>query len=68
MAWRSARWMVTGTTRSADEASIMTEGVVRPASGVAYVPDPRADELDASTARLFDAICEQFDPQGVLAA
>jgi glycolate oxidase FAD binding subunit len=46
----------------------LTEGVVRPASGVAYVPEPRADELDASTARLFEAICEQFDPQGALAA
>jgi glycolate oxidase FAD binding subunit len=46
----------------------LAEGVVRPGSGVAYVPEPRADEMDASSARLFDAIREQFDPQGVLAA
>jgi hypothetical protein len=46
----------------------LAEGVVRPGSGVAYVPEPQADVLDASTARLFDAIREQFDPQGVLAA
>ena len=46
----------------------LAEAVVRPASGVAYVPEPTADERDASTARLFDAIRAQLDPQGVLAA
>ena len=46
----------------------VAEAVVRPASGVAYVPEPTADERDASTALLFDAIRAQLDPQGVLAA
>ena len=46
----------------------LDEAVVRPAPGVAYVPEPTADELDASTSRLFDAIRAQLDPQGVLAA
>ena len=47
----------------------LPEAVVRPASGVAYVPEPTADELpNASTSRLLDAIRAQLDPQGVLAA
>jgi glycolate oxidase FAD binding subunit len=46
----------------------LAEAVVRPASGVAYVPEPTASEPNASTSRLFDAIRAQFDPQGVLAA
>ena len=46
----------------------LAEAVVRPASGVAYVPEPTADEPNASTSRLFDAIRAQLDPQGVLAA
>ena len=46
----------------------LPEAVVRPASGVAYVPEPTADEPNASTSRLFDAIRAQLDPQGVLAA
>jgi len=46
----------------------LAEAVVRPASGVAYVPEPETDELDASTSRLLAAIREQLDPQGVLAA
>ncbi len=44
------------------------EAVVRPASGVAYVPEPTAREPSASTSRLVDAIRAQLDPQGVLAA
>ena len=44
----------------------LDEAVVRPASGVAYVPEPSADEPNASTSRLFDAIRAQLDPQGVL--
>jgi FAD/FMN-containing dehydrogenase len=46
----------------------LTEAVVRPASGVAYVPEPVADDPDESTSRLVDAIRAQLDPQGVLAA
>ena len=46
----------------------LAEAVVRPASGVAYAPEPTADEPNASTSRLFDAIRAQLDPQGVLAA
>jgi glycolate oxidase FAD binding subunit len=46
----------------------LDDAIVRPSSGVAYVPEPVADELDTPTARLFDAIRRQLDPQGVLAA
>jgi len=46
----------------------LNEAVARPASGIAYVPDPTADEPNASTSRLIDAIRAQLDPQGVLAA
>ena len=46
----------------------LTEAVVRPASGVAYVPEPTADELDESTSRLLEAIRAELDPQRVLAA
>jgi glycolate oxidase FAD binding subunit len=46
----------------------LAEAVVRPASGVAYVPDPASDEADASAARLLAAIRLQLDPHGVLAA
>ena len=46
----------------------LDEAVVRPAPGVAYVPEPTAEEPNASTSRLFDAIRAQLDPQGVLAA
>jgi glycolate oxidase FAD binding subunit len=44
------------------------EAIVRPAPGVAYVREPAEEETDTSAARLFDAIREQLDPQGVLAA
>jgi glycolate dehydrogenase FAD-binding subunit len=44
------------------------EAIVRPAAGVAYVPEPEIDEMDASTERLLAAIRLQLDPQGVLAA
>ena len=46
----------------------LTEAVARPASGVAYVPEPTAHEPHESTSRLVDAIRAQLDPQGVLAA
>ena len=46
----------------------LDEAVVRPASGVAYVPEPAGGEFDASAARLVNAIRTQLDPQGVLAA
>ncbi|HET8967896.1 MAG TPA: hypothetical protein VFN06_00535, partial [Gaiellaceae bacterium] len=52
----------------ADVLEERAEAVVRPASGVAYVPERAADELNASASRLFDAIRAQLDPQGVLAA
>jgi glycolate dehydrogenase FAD-binding subunit len=48
------------------------EAVVRPAAGLAYVPEAEAeaeaDVMDSSTARLLAAIRLQLDPQGVLAA
>ncbi len=46
----------------------LNEAVARPASGIAYVPDPTADEPNASTSRLIDRIARELDPQGVLAA
>jgi glycolate dehydrogenase FAD-binding subunit len=46
----------------------LAEAVVRPASGVAYVREPMEAKLEVSTARVFAAIREQLDPQGVLAA
>jgi glycolate oxidase FAD binding subunit len=46
----------------------LVEAAVRPASGVAYVPEPVAQGADASAARLYTAIRDQFDPHGVLAA
>jgi glycolate oxidase FAD binding subunit len=46
----------------------LVEAAVRPASGVAYVPEPVAEGADASAARLDTAIRDQFDPHGVLAA
>ena len=45
----------------------LDDAIVRPASGVAYLPARAAEELDTSAARLFDAIRRQLDPQGVLA-
>jgi hypothetical protein len=46
----------------------LDDAIVRPASGVAYVPEVVAEELDTSATHLFDAIRGQLDPQGVLAA
>ena len=46
----------------------LDDAIVRPASGVAYVPEVVAEELDTSASHLFDAIRGQLDPQGVLAA
>jgi glycolate oxidase FAD binding subunit len=43
------------------------EAVVRPAAGVAYVPDPMAEEANPGVARLIEAIRGAFDPDGVLA-
>jgi glycolate oxidase FAD binding subunit len=41
--------------------------IVRPSSGVAYVPDEVPDEPAVAVAGLIDAIRTQLDPQGVLA-
>ena len=46
----------------------LDDAIVRPASGVAYVSEQVTQELDTPAARLVDAIREQLDPQGVLAA
>jgi glycolate oxidase FAD binding subunit len=45
----------------------LDEAIVRPASGVAYVPDSGTDQPAGSTALLVDAIRTQLDPRGVLA-
>jgi glycolate oxidase FAD binding subunit len=42
------------------------EAVVRPSSGVAYVPDRVSEAMPDSIARLVEAIRRQFDPRGVL--
>ena len=46
----------------------LDDAIVRPASGVAYVSEQGTQELDTPAARLVDAIRQQLDPQGVLAA
>jgi FAD/FMN-containing dehydrogenase len=43
------------------------EAVVRPAAGVAYVPEPVAAEPNPALERLTEAIRAAFDPNGVLA-
>lgn len=44
------------------------QAVVRPAAGVAYVPEEIAAEPDAAVERLFGRIQAELDPRGVLAA
>ncbi len=46
----------------------LSQAVVRPASGIAYVTEPAAHELDLRTRELVDAIRVQLDPQRVLDA
>ena len=46
----------------------LPEAVVRPAAGVAYVPDDVVDEPDLGVARLLEAIRAELDPRGILAA
>ena len=43
----------------------LDEAVVRPASGVAYVPHPVDTDLPASVRALNRAVKAQFDPQGI---
>jgi glycolate oxidase FAD binding subunit len=53
----------------ADLAGVLdhvSEAVVRPSSGVAYVPDDVSEAMPDSIARLVEAIRRQFDPRGVL--
>ena len=50
----------------AEVLSPLAEAVVRPASGVAYVPDAIEEESPAAVRRLADAIRAQLDPRGVL--
>jgi glycolate oxidase FAD binding subunit len=44
----------------------LPEAVVRPASGVAYVPHEVADDLPEPVERLVEAIRRELDPRGVL--
>ena len=46
----------------------LDETVVRPASGVAYVPHEVATELSPAVAALVERIRAEFDPKGILAA
>jgi glycolate oxidase FAD binding subunit len=59
---RFAPGELAGTLASLDEA------VVRPAAGVAYVPDEVGSALPRAVARLQERIRAEFDPRGVLAA
>ena len=43
------------------------QGIVRPAAGIAYVPEPVAEDPDPGVERLTEAIRAVFDPNGVLA-
>ena len=45
----------------------VSEAVVRPAAGVAYLPDPVPDETPEPVRRLQERVRAHFDPQGVLA-
>ena len=53
--------------RLADALAGLTEAVVRPSSGVAYVPDETADDTPAAVQGLVDALRRELDPGGVLA-
>lgn len=46
----------------------LPEAVVRPAAGIAYVPNETVEEQDPGVARLLEAIRAQLDPRGVLAS
>lgn len=55
----------------ADLAEVLAglpEAVVRPAAGIAYVPNETVEEQDPGVARLLEAIRAQLDPRGVLAS
>ena len=52
----------------AETLAAVPKAVVRPASGVAYVPEASSDEPDEPVRRLVEALRAQLDPRGVLAA
>ena len=52
--------------RLADVLRTLSEAVVRPAAGVAYVPEPVPEEEEPAVRRLTEAIRTAFDPRGVL--
>ncbi len=52
----------------AETLARLPEAIVRPSSGVAYVPDELPEELSGDVGGLIDAIRGQLDPRGVLAA
>jgi glycolate oxidase FAD binding subunit len=54
--------------RLGDVLTTISEGVVRPAAGVAYVPEPVHEDVSPGVQRLTESIRRAFDPQGVLAA
>jgi glycolate oxidase FAD binding subunit len=45
----------------------LREAVIRPAAGIAYVPEPVEEEPNPGVERLTEAIRAAFDPNGVLA-
>ena len=52
--------------RLADELRRVPAALVRPAPGVAYLPDPVPDSTDEAVRRLTERVRHQFDPQGTL--
>jgi glycolate oxidase FAD binding subunit len=53
--------------RLAEQLAALSEAVVRPAGGVAYVPEAVGEELPPVVLSLHEAIRERLDPGGVLA-
>jgi len=63
----SARGRISFTPgRLAEELRLLPEALVRPAPGVAYVPDAAPDPTDEAVRRLAERVRHQFDPQGTL--
>jgi glycolate oxidase FAD binding subunit len=62
---RGRRRFAPGELRS--ELAALAEAVVRPAAGVAYVPDETDDDTPPPVLALQERVRTRFDPQGVLA-
>ena len=54
--------------RLGETLTTLSEAVVRPSSGVAFVPHETEESMPEAVTRLVDAIRRELDPRGVLAA